>query len=371
MLKIHILNVGHGDSILLEHYLNDEKSFAVIDSNRQSGEPPRALKKLQSLGVQRLNFVALTHPHADHFKGLLDILKQYRGKLDSFYSFPVGLHKEGQLKKYAKIFHDVLKNMDNENLRKPLAEYIKLLHELKTQIKFSNWGELSGPENTVMTSGFSDVDIQAILPYLNSKGPYFQQIEKGEVDAIAHQNLNELSLAFKIKYKGIEIILGGDGTYKNWIKHRTENSKRNRKLEAVAVKIQHHGSEEDCKIETLEYLFGNDGERYACISANGKTHPAKSVLNNISDLGIFPYCTNLSVSCGARAGNSFVVDDSIDPKLMLFINKVTEVIPGSSPEPCQGDIEILISDEGFLSVNTEHNMACPYRGDFDFLSTSV
>jgi metal-dependent hydrolase (beta-lactamase superfamily II) len=65
MLKVHVLNVEHGDSIIVEF----NGSFGLIDSNR-CGQRIPALEKLQALGAERLRFVALTHPHHDHYRGI-------------------------------------------------------------------------------------------------------------------------------------------------------------------------------------------------------------------------------------------------------------------------------------------------------------
>lgn len=86
MLRIHVLNVGHGDSIVLEHEDNGARSFGVIDSNGVLGQDPPALVKLRALGAKRLSFVALTHPHADHFVGLHRILKEFDGEVGRIYT---------------------------------------------------------------------------------------------------------------------------------------------------------------------------------------------------------------------------------------------------------------------------------------------
>ena len=65
-LKVRFLDVGYGDAILLQF---PEGRSAMIDT----GGPETAMKvveNLKGLGISRLDFVVITHSHADHFGGL-------------------------------------------------------------------------------------------------------------------------------------------------------------------------------------------------------------------------------------------------------------------------------------------------------------
>src|ERR1700733_6767851 len=90
MLIFYILNVEHGLSVVVEYQRNGSSRFGVIDSNARSGETPKALNKLRQLDAQSLSFICLTHPHRDHFSGLFSVIQNFRGKIDAFYSFPMG-----------------------------------------------------------------------------------------------------------------------------------------------------------------------------------------------------------------------------------------------------------------------------------------
>lgn len=77
-LKIKIFNVGHGDCILLE-FPNGE--LGLIDS-----QIPRGLKSCPAIELiekkKHLKFLCLTHPHSDHFRGMLQILENSQIKID-------------------------------------------------------------------------------------------------------------------------------------------------------------------------------------------------------------------------------------------------------------------------------------------------
>ena len=75
-LRVHVLDVGQGDSILIE--APGDKRVLIDAGTAKSGVP--AL--LRQRGIDSLNLVVSTHPHADHIGGMAEILK----------SFDVGLY---------------------------------------------------------------------------------------------------------------------------------------------------------------------------------------------------------------------------------------------------------------------------------------
>lgn len=367
MLSIHILNAGHGDSIILEYDGGNGPVFGVIDSNREARQLPPALKKLRQLGAEKLSFVALTHPHADHYRGLLEILEEYRGRIDNFYSFPLDHNKEGRLKKLSKIYVDIHNKTDGLTSRAAICEYLSIIYEVKEHIGLENWEEHTGIESAIAPVGFKGVDIQAILPLRSVKGDYFQLIENESSDVVENMNLNALSLAYKLSYNGHEIVLGGDVPYKYWMEHKRQNERRGIELDATLVKLPHHGSRRDCDQDVIKYLFTPNGQRYACISANGRTHPHEDTLSELERLNIMPYCTNLAIGCGEVAKKVGVYDSSIDASLVLYLNRVLEEIPGQRVQPCQGNITTTIDGAGNLSIEAEHALPCTYRGDYAFI----
>ena len=68
-LRVYFFDVGQGDSILI---FSPDGSTVLIDG----GEPDTGiLTYLQGLGVQRIDLMVATHPHADHIGGLVQVLK--------------------------------------------------------------------------------------------------------------------------------------------------------------------------------------------------------------------------------------------------------------------------------------------------------
>ncbi len=369
MLSIHTINVNQGDSTVIQYEGPSGKVFAVIDSNRIQGNPPAALTKLQELGAESLSFLALTHPHADHYSGLSDILSFYKNKINTFYSFPLGAHLSGdRLKKFASIYQKLVEKAD-PTVKEKIIEFIQILSLVKTHVGMKQWEEPPGCFTRIAPLGFEGVEIYVLLPPARIKGPHFEMIQQGHLDEItSEKNINHLSLAFCLRYKGKEIILGGDGSADIWMEQQRFCERGNVPIGAHAVKLPHHGSDKDNSDVVLNHLFGHYDNKIAIISANGNTHPASSTLLRLGKKSIKPYCTNLSSKCTPLRQLDVDSLKEIDPKLGRFLisNKTTH----QSIQPCQGDIMMQINNDGELIVSRQYENACVYRDEYKFLEMS-
>ncbi len=358
MLSVWVLNAGRGDSIVLHHVGPNGSSFAVIDSNRHGQSTP-ALRKLDDLGAEKISFVSLTHPHADHYLGLIDVLDAYEGNIGNFYTYPIDRENTDRFNKLADICREIHQSTDGRTVKRQIVEFLKVLQHAK-KIGLENWEEISGYRTQLFPKGFEGVELWGILPPAKVKGDYFHRIDTGDVSVLEQSSdLNRLSVAFQICYQGIEIVLGGDGTYRNWLDQERAWRRVDKTSAAVAVKLPHHGSRRDCAPEVIDHIFADDGERIAAISANGRSHPHTETYATLEERDIKPYCTNLATQCGANIHSMLVVPD-LDPVLRRYLASYSEPV-GTAIQPCQGDIEIRIDGDGKLSVTPQFNHACPYR----------
>ncbi len=71
-LKVHFIDVNHGDSMLVE--CNGE--FMLVDAG-ESYAGPTVISYLQNLGVEKLDVVVSTHPHSDHMTGFTTVLQEF------------------------------------------------------------------------------------------------------------------------------------------------------------------------------------------------------------------------------------------------------------------------------------------------------
>lgn len=371
MLKIHVLNVSHGDSIVLEYVPEDEASphqFALIDCNVRGDANP-ALDFLRAKGAVELQFVALTHPHEDHYAGLGDICDEFSGKINGFFTFPIELDQD-QLKKFLGKYVENGLTLIESNARaaRDLTKFV--IAAWNNQKKWDTpTASLPAP---MRVPGFKGVDFYALLPSAGVRGRVMNRLLEGQLTTQA-SDLNDLSLVILVSYGGKQVILGADGTVVSWngVAAKWEDD-RSLVVNPVAVKLPHHGSQKDCAPVVLKHFFGKkqqnvtedecNDERFAIISASGSTHhPHTTVLTSLAEMGIKPYCTNLSERCGGLAQHVLTARNSdVSPELLRVLETFSEE-PGRE-RPCQGNITLTIDRTGVVSVQTQHVVPCGFRG---------
>ena len=70
--KIHFIDVGQGDSVLIEQ----DGLFALIDAGERDAAES-LVAYLQSAGVDRLSLLVMTHPHSDHIGSMRQVLENF------------------------------------------------------------------------------------------------------------------------------------------------------------------------------------------------------------------------------------------------------------------------------------------------------
>jgi beta-lactamase superfamily II metal-dependent hydrolase len=364
------LDVGHGDSIVLDYSGPSGRSFGVIDSNRESiSAVPAAIRLLNALQATQLSFVMLTHPHADHFRGLSSILDTF--PVNTFYSYPMYMDLE-RLKKAGKRYLDVAQQSGSPTIKAQAHEFVSLVVSAnKKRLGGMEWIDLQGPTNRVRPHGFDGTVMNVMLPFKKVKGEYFNALDSNRWDDLEAPLQNHLSVAVDIEYGDYRIALCADAVRAGWMDHRRELEKSKERVSFSIVKLPHHGSAEDCDSTVLDYLFAQTKQeepKIGMISAPGsRHHPSPEVLKALQSRAILPYCTNLSIACGNNV-RQMVTSSTIAPEVVKMLN-IAGVGTRTSitRQACQGNICVLIPPAGKVSVQRQFNNACAYRGDLNFL----
>lgn len=237
-LKITVLDVEHGDAILLQ----DEKRNIMVDvgdsKNRQLLE-----QKLSKYGVNRIKTVIVSHHHKDHMGNIFTVAGKYGVS---------NIYDNG--------------NVNNGN---------------KNSIKLHNILSKGDYNNRVLKAG----DVIKI-----DKGYYFEVLSPGEflqADKRIKNDQNNNSVVLKLHYGDFTMLLTGD------IEAPTEAllyKKYGSGLKSDVLKVGHHGSKTSSYYKFIEQVK----PQYALISCGDFAkyhHPNKNVVGSLEHLGAKVYTT--------------------------------------------------------------------------------
>lgn len=226
---IYFLNVGQGDSILIRSPSGEN---IIVDG----GPAQNVLSELNEVLPffdNTIDHAILTHPDRDHIEGLIYILKKYPVKHVIF----------AAVNRQDYFFDTFLREIQKRRISVTIAD-----------------------EN-------SDILLQDGL-LIDILFP-FSQIVGG-----ANNDQNNLSVAAKISYGEIDVLLTGD------METLEENAlmRHGLNLESEILKVAHHGS---ASSSTKDFLKAVKPE-YSVISAgenNTYGHPHKPVLKRLQNIG--------------------------------------------------------------------------------------
>ena len=256
-LKITFLDVGHGDSALIEFpergtLLVDAGPGGAWDEGRLSVAP-----FLWSKGITMLDGILITHPHFDHYGGLRFLLQE----------FSVG-----------KIFDNGdLRSSDYEEIFKPPA-IPRVRLERGEEITVSN---------------------KILIKILSPPKSFAADRSIG---------FNDRSLAFQLFYGSFTLLMAGDAEQKALRQINFYGAG----LKSQVLKVSHHGSDE--KNEQKEF-FDYVHPETAVISESERNHfhlPSQETVRRLEQLGTRVFQTGFTgaVEC-ATDGRSYMLHTAL------------------------------------------------------------
>jgi competence protein ComEC len=229
-LKVHYLDVGQGDSIIIQ-----QGSAAMIIDAGNPGDKGTIVRYIDSLGIKKFDFVVGTHVHADHIGSMDTVIKTYEiGKV----YFP----KQTSTTATFKRFVDAVS-----------AKGLKL---------------------HVPVVGESFLLGEAVCTVMSPKGENYK-------------NSNDYSIVIKIQFGNTAFIFTGDAEELS----EREMLQGDLDLRANVLKVSHHGSKSSTTEEFLrsvnpEYAIISVGKD------NRYGHPSEEVLYRLKNAGIKVYRTD-------------------------------------------------------------------------------
>lgn len=329
-LKIHFINVGQADSILIQ---SDETAILVDAGNNADGN--LVVSYLKSQGITKLAATVATHPHEDHIGGMDDILKSFQ--VERFYM--------PNATTTTKTFEDML--------------------------------------NAANTSGAKKIQVKAgvVLDVPGITGTFLAPVSS------SYNDLNNYSAVLKITHGNTSFLLTGDA------EDISENEMlRNSNLQSTLLKVGHHGSDSSTtaaflKAVSPKYAVISVGKD------NTYGHPTDAVLSRLASAGVQVYRTDQSgtiiatsdgttitmdkaaseIKAHAPPANNTPAPASTTPKPSPTPTSTPEQVPNPEPKPTptpapvqsQTNHYIINTSSKKFHVSTCRSLPTKNRGEMD------
>lgn len=210
--KIYFLNVGQGDS----EYIKFRDGHDILIDGGPDQKVLSELGKVMDFGDRRIDLIVLTHPHADHLTGLIDVISRYEvGEVwESGVVYPSSVYDKWQNDLKQKNIADIFVTSNTEKSFNNGAIKFKVLYPLSSEksLKIDNLNEASVvtqlDDNQISFLFLGDSETTAQTNYLN-------KLQKITVLKVAHHGskngTNEDLL--KILRPAVAVIEVGQNTY--------------------------------------------------------------------------------------------------------------------------------------------------------------
>ena len=233
LISTHFIDVGQGDSVLIE--LPNNKNMLIDAGPNSSGD--KVVDYIKKNGIDTINYLIGTHPHADHIGGLDDVIE----------SFKIGKIYLPQVNHTTKTYEDVLLAIDAKDKKIQAAKKGLMILENK------------------------NLKAEILSPIYDD-----------------YQDLNNWSVVVKVDYKDISFLFTGDAEKR--VERQLINSEVN--LESEVYKVAHHGSETS---NTAKFL-ANVKPQVSVISVgkdNNYGHPSRVVINKLKKINSYILRTDI------------------------------------------------------------------------------
>ena len=236
-LKIVFCDVGQGDAIFIQKSVNED---FLID-----GGPDNSV--LTCLGNnmpyydRKIKSIILTHPHADHLTGLIEVLKRY--EIEEVW------------------ITGVFDNSAN------YLEFQKIIAEKKIPTKIAKAGE--------MIENSQDLNLKILYPLTSLEGQKFD-------------NLNLSSIVIRLDYHNLSALFTGDLEESK----QSDLIKNYSQLKSDILKVPHHGSADSLLTEFLSQV--NPSVAVISVGENNRYgHPSSKTLDKLKKIsGLKVYRTD-------------------------------------------------------------------------------
>ena len=295
-LQFEINLIGYltlGESIVFFVKSNEKVIYSGVVDCYMYGRNKinRTIEILEENNVQSLDFICWTHPHADHTRGLLEVIEKYRTESTKLI-MPNITSKDIEL--YPKSIQPVIRN---------IYRYLDKLHTTKIASEAKIYEKIIfrcvGKKYIMYIKGFapdSNIELNCFANKEDFTG-------------------NECSVGLVIEIGEFSIVLGGD--VENKTIEQVEEFCFEKPIDYI--KIPHHSSTSSSKFINMVSEICGSKPNIACTTVyRGKKLPKKDILDQYCILCKEVYCTSSEKNNKYKYG---VIVTKID-----ILKKTSEVI---------------------------------------------
>lgn len=240
ILELYVLDVGQGDSLFLRS--PSGKTMLIDAGESKNFNTINAF--LQEQGVEKLDLVIATHPHADHIGAMAEIIRKYE----------IGLFCMPEYAHTTKTFENMLDAL--------LDTDTPVFYAWADAESYLAWDEA--------------VSVRLLSPI--------------KAEANAYRDINDYSVIVRICYGTDTMLLTGDAEAAAEALMLAHYS--NAELQAEVLKFGHHGSSTSSSTAFLEAV-APETVLISCGENNSYGHPHAVSLDKIAQYGYVAYRTDL------------------------------------------------------------------------------
>ncbi len=254
-LTVTVLDVGQGDSILIE---TPSQKRMLIDAGEAKAGERVVVPFLRKKGIRKLDMVVLTHPHEDHVGGLPYVLEKI--KVDRVLDAGVA---------YNSLAYKRSLNLINKN---------KIKYHVARAGERINMGK------------------ETIINILHPNDDFL----------LENENINNASIVVKLMYKNFSMLFTGDNEEEG--EEEILNLFPQAALRSQILKAGHHGSRTST---SNDFLAAVDPPVtiISCGNLNKFRHPNKSTLDKLNEKNIKVYRTDINGAVVIKSdGNTYSIE---------------------------------------------------------------
>jgi beta-lactamase superfamily II metal-dependent hydrolase len=287
-MKVTFKDVGQGDSILLEWQVDGNPKIGIIDCNRKDGKNPVA-EYIDQSDYTEIEFIILSHPHSDHYSGMVQLLEIVEKKGITVIRFAHSLYILGKdFYKYlnwVEIETAALKDLQTLVAKVDVLRKMDIIKMMESLVE--NWRiDLN-----------DDIYLKCLSPSQLEAEKYMEivSLEPEKNKKAASKGANFLSTVFKLTLADKYYLFTSDS--EPFTLERILKQGIHKNLQKKSLKIgqmPHHGSEKNHVPDFWDFLT-KDKDPDAVVSAGVHlkyNHPNFPVIKSFHENGYRIYATN-------------------------------------------------------------------------------